>query len=173
MEGRQLSIMRHATASAGAGRDHDRPLTPGGLDEARRVGRRLRETETIPDLILSSSARRCRETCGSVVSALGAAPALEFEDALYNAGSRELLHAIQGIVDAQKLLVIAHNPGVSTLTFELSSELSNEVGGSTRTLGGGFAPATIACFEVMGNWSDLSSRTARLMRFEHAHEIGS
>ena len=83
MEPAQLIIMRHATAGLGGGRDHERPLTGEGHDEARRVGERLRLIGPIPTQIVSSSARRCRETWAAVSAGLGASPDLEIEDALY------------------------------------------------------------------------------------------
>lgn len=165
---RRLILMRHATAGSGTGRDHDRPLTARGLDEARRMGDWLRVEGRGPDRVLVSTARRCRETWQAVESGLGHAPpppaAIAFEDRLYNASTEALLAAVRETEDAEALLLIAHNPGISLLALELGRDGEDD---GTR-LQAGFAPATIAIFEVEGAWADLGASTARLERLERA-----
>jgi len=158
----RLIVMRHAQAGAGGVRDHDRPLTPAGLDDAHRVGRRLAREGPIPDRILCSSARRCRETGAAVIAGLGASPRVEHVDALYDASVEGLLHAIAGVDESEVLMLIAHNPGVSLLTIELASAREAD----RARVGGGFSPATTACFDVEADWSLISPRTVRLFRFE-------
>jgi phosphohistidine phosphatase len=164
MEARQLIIMRHATANPGGGRDHDRTLTPAGQDEARQVGLSLRSQGPIPERVLCSSAVRCRETWQALSAGLGSIAAVDFERDLYNASPESLLHCLAGIADEQSVLILAHNPGVSVLALELVR--GNEE--SVTRLRAGFAPAAIACFEIEGPWSMISSASARLTRFERA-----
>ena len=59
-----LLVMRHAKSDWGAasGSDHDRVLARRGIKAARKVGRFLTESETVPDLVLSSSAVRALTT---------------------------------------------------------------------------------------------------------------
>ena len=161
---RQLIVMRHATASSGGGRDHDRTLTSRGHDEARRVGRSIRSRGPIPERVLCSSALRCRETWQGLSASIDSTATVDFEDALYNASPESLLHCLAGVVDEQSVLILAHNPGVSILALELARGDEKSV---TR-LRAGFAPAAIACFEIDGPWSLLSSSSARLTRFERA-----
>lgn len=156
--------MRHATANPDATHDHARTLTPHGHDQARRVGLSLRSHGSIPERILCSSAVRCRETWHALSAGLGSNAAVDFEDALYNASPESLLHYLTGLVDEQSVLLLAHNPGVSILALELAAKNKE----SRADLPTGFAPATIACFEVEGPWSLLSSHSARLTRFETA-----
>jgi len=166
MEQRQLIIMRHATANPGDGRDHARTLTGKGLDEARRVGLALRARGSIPDRILCSSAIRCRETLQALSAGLGTTVVVDFEDNLYNASPESLLHSLAGVVDERRVLILAHNPGVHILALDLARRDEASV---TR-LRSGFAPASIACFEISGPWSLLSSASARLTRFERPPE---
>jgi len=161
---RQLIVMRHATASSGGGRDHDRTLTSQGHDEARRVGLSIRSRGPIPERVLCSSALRCRETWQALSASIDSTATVDFEDALYNASPESLLHCLAGVVDEQSVLILAHNPGVSVLALELARGDEKSV---TR-LRAGFAPAAIACFEIDGPWSLLSPSSARLTRFERA-----
>ena len=82
MTQRTLTIMRHATAALMSDRDHTRPLTPEGLDEAHRVGARMLERAEIPDRIFAATALRCRQTRDALCSGLGLEVETEFEDAL-------------------------------------------------------------------------------------------
>lgn len=168
MSPRRLILMRHATAATGTGRDFDRPLTPHGLDEAHRVGARLRRQGPVPDRVVSSSARRCVETWQALASGLGPdAPSGRRIDplpTLYDASPRALLDAIHAVEDAETLLVLAHNPGISVLALELGRRPADAESGLRE----GFAPASIAVFAVEGEWLALSAAATRLVRFERA-----
>jgi phosphohistidine phosphatase len=162
MKQHQLIIMRHATANPGGGRDHARTLTSRGQDEAQQVGLSLRSQGAIPERVLCSSAIRCRETWQAVSAGLGSDAIVDLEDDLYNASPASLLQCLAGVVDEQSVLLLAHNPGVSVLALELASGDEESV----NRLRAGFAPAAIACFEIEGSWSLVSSASARLTRFE-------
>jgi phosphohistidine phosphatase len=61
----QLVIVRHAEAAPG---DPDalRPLTAAGREQARALGRRLREQGLSPDAVVSSPLLRARETAAAL-----------------------------------------------------------------------------------------------------------
>ena len=164
MDSRHLIIMRHATADPDGHRDHERPLTAQGLNEARRVGLSLRSKGPIPDRILCSSALRCRQTWQAVSAELECSATVDFQDDLYNASAASLLHSLAAVGEGQTVLLLAHNPGVSVLAQELAG--GDEEG--IARLPVGFAPATLACFGVEGTWSLISAASARLIRLERA-----
>jgi phosphohistidine phosphatase len=165
LQDRRLILMRHATASFDAASDAMRPLSDRGREEAISVGDRLRRLGWKPDRVACSVARRCRETWDGVSKAFEEEIPIEFEKALYHAGPRALLEAIAGSEASQTLLVLAHNPGISVLAFELGGENDSEVAWLRK----GFSPATFACFGVQGPWSQISRRTVRLLHLERPH----
>ena len=59
-----LSLLRHAKSSWKDTSlvDHDRPLAKRGERNAPRMGRLLKDEKLVPDLIVSSTARRARDT---------------------------------------------------------------------------------------------------------------
>ncbi|KAK7412767.1 hypothetical protein VNO78_04382 [Psophocarpus tetragonolobus] len=61
---RRLILLRHAKSSweNRSLRDHDRPLSKSGKEDAMRISRRLQQLGWIPELILSSDAARTKET---------------------------------------------------------------------------------------------------------------
>jgi phosphohistidine phosphatase len=61
----QLVIVRHAEAAPGDP-DELRPLTAAGREQARALGRRLREQGLRPDAVVSSPLLRARETAAAL-----------------------------------------------------------------------------------------------------------
>lgn len=61
----RVYVVRHAEAAPGSP-DELRPLTPRGREQARDLGRRLREEGVRPDAVLSSPLLRARETAAAL-----------------------------------------------------------------------------------------------------------
>ena len=118
---RTLVIMRHAKAAPGTDRaDVDRPLTPRGRSDAASAGPWLVGHGFAPDLVLCSSARRARETWQSVAPGLVPERPVRYEEDLYGAVAGELLFALHGLAEkVRTVLLIGHNPAVSTLSLVL------------------------------------------------------
>jgi phosphohistidine phosphatase len=117
--------MRHAHAEwpGYAGEDFDRPLTARGLAEAVTAARAMRTAGQVPDSLLVSPARRTRQTAEIVARELGLPPtALQFEDALYNATASALAREMQRHASGGLVLLVAHNPGISSLARQLSED---------------------------------------------------
>lgn len=118
----KLMLMRHGEASYAQGAtDHERPLTQYGIDQARAAGQWLAQHDLNPELILCSSARRTQETCELVGQHLKGKPQIAVQDELYLAEATALLDSAQGH-SVNALLVIAHNPGLSSLATALKGE---------------------------------------------------
>lgn len=91
--------------------DHDRPLNERGCLDAVRVGRWMKEQGLFPDLILSSTARRARDTAVSVAQALGYAEKIELRQQLYDASSEAYrLCLTQVETQCDRVLLVGHNP---------------------------------------------------------------
>ena len=120
----KLLLMRHGEASFSAGRsDKDRPLTMHGKDQAIRAGKWLKSRGLCPDVILCSSAIRTRQTWEMLFKPAHIKAEAHIMDDLYLANPNDLLEAMQRFAkQTQCLLMIAHNPGVSTLASALSGQ---------------------------------------------------
>lgn len=126
------------------------------------MGSRLAELGCVPDRVLCSTATRCRETWDGLRRAMRTEAPVDFDDALYNASPEGLLHALAGVIEGDTLLLLAHNPGVSLLAFELARGREGPDDGMRR----GFSPATLAIFEIETGWAEVSSTGARLRAVE-------
>ncbi len=126
MPGQQVVLVRHAHAEwpAFSGLDFDRPLTPQGLGDARTTAAAIRDAGHRPGLLLTSPAKRTRQTAEIIATTLGVpSTAIRDVDALYNA-SREILDAElrQALAAVPAVLLVAHNPGISELARALSGD---------------------------------------------------
>ena len=125
---KRLTLLRHAKSSwdeTGIP-DHDRPLAKRGLRNAPRMGKRLARRGVKPDLILSSSAKRARQTAELIEPALKHATlVLRADPQIYLASPGKLLALVAGIDDAvDELILVGHNPGFTQLANMLLPDLS-------------------------------------------------
>jgi phosphohistidine phosphatase len=120
-----IMIMRHAKSSwedPGL-HDHDRPLNKRGKLNAPRMGRLLRELDLVPDLIITSSARRARDTAEAVADQSGCEGEIRVEEILYAAPPEEYLEVLAAADDRfERILVIGHNPGLEELLEIIAGE---------------------------------------------------
>jgi phosphohistidine phosphatase len=118
-----LLILRHAKSSWKHTElpDFDRPLNKRGKHDAPRMGELLRQADLLPDLILSSSAQRARQTTQAVVDSSGYGGEVRWLDSLYAAPPESYLEALRGLDDSlQRVMVVGHNPGLEELLEQLT-----------------------------------------------------
>lgn len=115
----ELILVRHAKSDWGdpALSDHDRPLNARGLTDAPIMAARAADAGLSPQRILSSTALRARTTAAEFGMALGVK--LELVTELYAAPAAKLLRVAAG-AGASAVMIVAHNPGLTDLAYELS-----------------------------------------------------
>jgi phosphohistidine phosphatase len=121
-----LTLVRHAHAEWPdySGRDFDRPLTERGMEDALATAREILAAGPKPDLLLSSTARRSRDTALILAQEFGlAGNAVRYTDRLYNATASAIEMAAQDAAMRHKhIVLVAHNPGISELARRLSGD---------------------------------------------------
>lgn len=120
-----LLVMRHAKSCWKQAElsDHDRPLNKRGKRDAPRMGRLLRQQGLIPDLILSSTAKRARKTVAAVSKNSGFQGKIVTTSDLYHAGLDDFRSALtQAPNNFQSVMIVGHNPGLEILVEELSGK---------------------------------------------------
>lgn len=124
-----LLLIRHAKSSWGdAGlADRDRPLNERGLRDAPVMGKRLAQRGVVPDLVLSSPARRALSTAELFAVALGVKrDHFVIDERLYAARADDLLRVVQGLDEHLKcVLLFAHNPGLTDLAHHFAREITH------------------------------------------------
>jgi phosphohistidine phosphatase len=120
-----LLILRHAKSSWKRTErpDFDRPLNKRGKRDAPLMGELLRQADLVPDLILSSSAQRARQTTQAVVDSSGFEGEVRWMESLYAAPPESYLEALRGVDDGlERVMVVGHNPGLEELLEELTGQ---------------------------------------------------
>jgi phosphohistidine phosphatase len=92
------------------------------------MARHLVELEIKPDLILTSSAVRAKQTAETVARKLGiASRRVRTDESLYLARAKDILKVINATGPrVPHLMVVGHNPGISRLVHELGGCLDEE-----------------------------------------------
>jgi phosphohistidine phosphatase len=117
-----LLLLRHAKSDWDdpALPDHDRPLSPRGLMDGRRMGQWLAQAAP-PTKIVCSTAHRAMATASLVVSGVAHAADIIGSPRLYLAEPRLVVEEIVRLGDSSSvLMVIGHNPGLEELATRLS-----------------------------------------------------
>ncbi len=118
-----LLVLRHAKSSwkDDSLDDHDRPLNKRGKKTAPRMGELIAKTGVIPDLILSSTAKRAESTAKRAAKSMGYKGPIIYESELYMADPEAYLSAIRRYAQAQsRVMVIGHNPGLEYLVASIT-----------------------------------------------------
>ena len=151
-----LLILRHAKSSWGepAVSDHDRPLNKRGKRDAPRVGQMLRQQDLVPDLILTSTAKRARKTAEAIAEVSGYGGEIEACAEFYPGTPEDYMAVLRALPDEhpdlllRRIMVVGHNPGLEELLATLTDETP------------GLPTATLAQVDLpIAGWTDLTEET--------------
>jgi phosphohistidine phosphatase len=119
-----LAIARHAKSDWGDPvlSDHDRPLNARGRRDAPAMAKLLAARGFRPAAILSSTATRAQDTAAAFAAALGVPVTLE--RSLYGASAGTLL-AVAAASGEERVLLVAHDPGLSELAHALAADITH------------------------------------------------
>jgi phosphohistidine phosphatase len=112
-----LLLLRHAKAEAEAARgDKGRALTARGCRDAATIGWYLRARAARPDRIVTSRARRARQTAAIVGAAAEFRGPVHAKRGLYYATPAALLRRVRRLPEkAACVLLVGHNPDLEEL----------------------------------------------------------
>ena len=108
-----LLFLRHAKSSWKDSTliDHKRPLNKRGKKDAPIMGDYLKNKKLTPDLIISSTAKRAKDTSELVAEHCGYNKDIQSSKLLYGTTTQDYLTTIGGISNKyHRVLLIGHNP---------------------------------------------------------------
>jgi phosphohistidine phosphatase len=150
-----LMLMRHGKSDwdAASADDHGRPLSPRGIRSAERMGEVVRELGLVPDLVVSSTAKRARSTAELARITGGWESRLVLEDRLYGASVGETLAvATEHGETHTRIMLVGHQP-----TWSMAVQHLTGASVAMRT-------ATLADIEVSASaWVDLPNARGTLV----------
>ena len=152
---KNLYLIRHAKSdwSDVTQSDFDRGLNKRGQKAIFTMADALLEHGVMPDLILSSSAKRAKLTATGLANEMGYNGKIKYIDALYMAEPQEVISMIKEIKDKyESVFIVGHNPETTELTDLMLDEYIDNV----PTLG-------IVAFELpIEQWGKYKPEKARL-----------
>ena len=159
-------ILRHAKSdwSDMSLSDFDRPLAKRGRRDAPRMGHALADFKVVPDQILSSPARRAKQTAELVAEACGYRKSIQWHDSFYGGGSQDLVEALKTLPDrTERPMLIGHNP---TMEETVASLLVGYDALWHHTFAIRMPTAALVCLDLpVAVWSDLEPGEAILRWF--------
>lgn len=138
--------------------DHDRPLNTRGKKSAPVIGTVWKSNAPLPDLWISSSARRARDTAALMINHLRIPVELIIEPNLYHAGIQAWLGVIHQLDQQQDAAALfGHNPGITdVVNYLCDANISN-----IPTCG------LVRIDFYLDDWRLISARTGILVWFEY------
>jgi len=113
-----LTLIRHAKSdwSDATLNDFDRPLSSRGKKAAPKMGQRIATNGIIPDLVISSPAKRARKTAQLIAREINIKKdAIVYEKDIFEARRKTLADMISRAPDVKHIALVGHNPGLSDL----------------------------------------------------------
>jgi phosphohistidine phosphatase len=120
-----LLVLRHAKSSWENPdlADFERPLNSRGLDSARFIGALIYERNLQPQVIVSSPAKRAKQTAVLVKELAEIPKPIIFDERIYEASPLTLFNLIREFDEKREsVLIIGHNPGFENLVRMLTGE---------------------------------------------------
>lgn len=156
---KQILLMRHAKSSWDNSnlKDFDRPLAKRGLKDAPMMGKFIREAGYKPALVISSPAKRAKETTNlSMEAAQVDKTLIQWNDDFYFGSAGDYLAALQSVPDeVERVLLVGHNP-----LMELTAGLLTT--GKTDTIAK-MPTAALICFEShVSRWDSISPGSCQI-----------
>jgi phosphohistidine phosphatase len=144
----RLILLRHARSgwALPGQRDFDRMLDETGYAEAKLIAQSAADRGIRPDLILCSTAVRCRQTAEPFRRALGEDIDIRYVDHLYAGPAAVYTDLVEAHAERASLMLIGHNPMIEDVFRRFLGE-------EHSALANGYPPAGLAVI-------DFSTRSA-------------
>ncbi len=155
---RELILLRHGKSDWKNNLlDIDRPLDDRGKKAVLKMRGWLKEQDLLPDLILTSPAKRTLQTLNRI-NPDGSISSIQVKE-LYLANLNTLLKVLAETPAAERVLIIGHNPGLEQLLAFLSqAQIESNLPSDTKL----FPTAALAHFIMPENWQSLSAGQGKL-----------
>lgn len=121
-----LFLMRHAKSSwkDDSLADHERPLKKRGKKDIKLIAKVIKKNDLKPDLIITSSAVRAKETAELLAEAIGFKEKIVVSDDLYMGEPSDYMEILTDIKEKYgSVLIVGHNPGLEAYLQIIDGEI--------------------------------------------------
>jgi len=114
---KKIYLIRHAKSSwkEEGKSDFERGLNKRGKSDLKYMANRLKSFDVMPDLILSSPAKRAKKTAIEIAKTIGyKTDDISFQDCLYNSSYDSYMYLLDSLDNKyDSIFIIAHNPTIT------------------------------------------------------------
>ncbi|KOF22904.1 phosphohistidine phosphatase [Ensifer adhaerens] len=152
----RLFLLRHARSgwALPGQRDFDRALDDTGYAEAELIAQMAADRGIRPELILCSTAVRCRQTAEPFFRTVGEDLEIRYVDALYTGPASIYTDIIDAHRHLSSLMIVGHNPMIDELFHRFAG---NEA--AADALSHGYPPAALAILDVPAGSGSVATAT--------------
>jgi phosphohistidine phosphatase len=161
---RELWLLRHGKSDRDIiTEDFDRPLKKRGKRAAKHMGNWMLQQDLIPDLVISSPAKRAIDTAKIVCAALGIIERdIKQDKRMYEEGIERIKSMlISTMVNVKTVLLVGHNPELEALLIDLAGAAN--MPGMEKLL----PTAALVRLAMPEDWTNLYSGCARVISIIH------
>ncbi|WP_183650958.1 SixA phosphatase family protein [Brucella daejeonensis] len=160
----RLLLLRHAKAiwPKPGMKDFDRPLDREGQSSLDRLAQAMKASSLYPDLVVLSGSCRTRETAFGLIERLEIEVPTVIDDTIYSGSAADYMKAVTKHRDAQRLMLVGHNPSMEDLALALCG---NGMKDGLLKLRAGFPTAALATIVFEGPLSELEHGSGYLESF--------
>ena len=132
--------------------DFERTLTVRGRNNSPLMGKFLLKCKKVPLLMISSPAKRAKETAELLAKSCRYRKKIDFKDSLYENSPGEIIKILQKSDDGiDTVMIIGHNPSIEEATKKLCFREMKSIENGIK-----FPTSAIVCLEVeIESWSEL------------------
>ncbi len=161
-----LLVLRHGKSSWSDpwDDDHDRKLKGRGKRAASAMGKELLERDMVPDLVISSTAKRARDTAKRACASCGYSGRILKEKGHYFTSVKRHLKVIRECAGDrdQCVMIVGHNPDLEDVVDDLTGEYVT------------LTTANLACIDFeIDTWDDLRSARGDLRWVIRPRDVGT
>lgn len=149
-----LFVLRHAKSSWENPdvADYDRQLNEQGLKTTPIMGDTMFRNQFQPAMIISSPARRAKQTAVLIKEAAQIECAITYDERIYEASPHRLLEVISELDEnKESAMLVGHNPGLEGLIKILTGEIQS------------MSTAALAVIDLdKENWNEVTAESGQL-----------
>jgi phosphohistidine phosphatase len=164
---KKLFVVRHAKSSWDNPSldDIDRPLNKRGKRNAPEMGQRLAQRDVMPDLMLSSPAKRALSTAKRIAKEISyPKEKIVVDDRIYHGTNQEVIDVLREQENAlTTIMIFGHNPGFTDLVNHLSDSSIYNI----PTCG-----LAEIDFDIV-SWEDIGKSKGQLIEFDYPKKISA
>src|SRR5688500_9410497 len=123
---KSVLLLRHAKTSKNdaAVSDDMRPLSVSGKNKVYKIGKFIRNTKLFPSLIISSTAKRAKDTSDILAESMCYKKEIQLSELLYETIPKNYIDVISKISnDVNMVFLVGHNPILENLIELITNKL--------------------------------------------------